>query len=297
MGSLSGRLVHLQDALGLGPTWVSRAAQIVPISVLVETPTNHSTPLAKQPASAHSAAALPQPTTPTVQPKPTTSVAEPVAAETVQHHVSKRAAALLAHIAQAQQKRPVSTSAAHSPVANTIATLQLQQDDLNTLSDKIPTCQACDLHRERRQAFAPTVPDTCRLIVVLPHPSLDDDAAGELLSGEAGQMWHNIVHHALKLTSTDIYMTTAIKCAPNVTLVPQQHHAACCSAYLQRELQLLPAAPVLLLAENQRSLFVRLQEWVGDKRVYRIPHPNKMLRNPDSKRGAWETLQQLKSQL
>ena len=166
------------------------------------------------------------------------------------------------------------------------------QDSLLSLQTKITQCTACDLHGERRQAFAAQVRPNCRLIVVLPHPSVQDDAAGELLSGEAGELWLKILK-AMKLQADEVYVTNAIKCAPNVSLVPKQHHAAACIGYLQRELQLLPAVPVLLLAENQRSLLKKLEQQVGSERLFRIPHPSKMQRNPDTKREAWEILQTL----
>ena len=121
---------------------------------------------------------------------------------------------------------------------------------------------------------------------------MQDDAAGELLSGEAGELWLKILK-AMRLQADEVYVTNAIKCAPNVSLVPKQHHAAACIGYLQRELQLLPAVPVLLLAENQRSLLKKLEQQVGSERLFRIPHPSKMQRNPDTKREAWEILQTL----
>ena len=300
MVTISARQIQLNHALGLGPMWVSRAAQIVSCDTaptLTEaTPVLPRNTAASAPV-AHIAAA---PTTPsthnTLKPSAPSAANNDSAATSdaasVQHKVSKRAAALLAHIAQAQQHKPKQDSAQTAVAEQTMVVADCSQDSLLSLQTKITQCTACDLHGERRQAFAAEVRSNCRLIVVLPHPSVQDDAAGELLSGEAGDLWLKILK-AMKLQADEVYVTNAIKCAPNVSLVPKQHHAAACIGYLQRELQLLPAVPVLLLAENQRSLLKKLEQQVGSERLFRIPHPSKMQRNPDTKREAWEILQTL----
>ena len=300
MVTISARQIQLNHALGLGPMWVSRAAQIVSCDnapTLTEaTPVLPRNTAASAPV-AHIAAA---PTTPsthnTLKPSAPSAASHDSAATSdaasVQHKVSKRAAALLAHIAQAQQYKPKQDSAQAVAAEQTVVVADCSQDSLLSLQTKITQCTACDLHGERRQAFAAQVRPNCRLIVVLPHPSVQDDAAGELLSGEAGELWLKILK-AMRLQADEVYVTNAIKCAPNLSLVPKQHHAAACIGYLQRELQLLPAVPVLLLAENQRSLLKKLEQQVGSERLFRIPHPSKMQRNPDTKREAWEILQTL----
>ena len=300
MVTISARQIQLNHALGLGPMWVSRAAQIIscnPAPKLAEaTPALPRNTAASAPV-AHIAAAPVAPSTHnTLKPSAPSAANNDSAAASdaasVQHKVSKRAAALLAHIAQAQQYKPKQDSAQAVAAEQTVVVADCSQDSLLSLQTKITQCTACDLHGERRQAFAAQVRPNCRLIVVLPHPSVQDDAAGELLSGEAGELWLKILK-AMKLQADEVYVTNAIKCAPNVSLVPKQHHAAACIGYLQRELQLLPAVPVLLLAENQRSLLKKLEQQVGSERLFRIPHPSKMQRNPDTKREAWEILQTL----
>ena len=300
MVTISARQIQLNHALGLGPMWVSRAAQIVSCDTA---PTlTEATPVLPRntAASAPVAHIAADPTTPsthnTLKPSaPNVASNDSVTtndAASVQYKVSKRAAALLAHIAQAQQYKPKQDSAQVVAAEHTVVAADCSQDSLLSLQTKITQCTACDLHGERRQAFAAQVRPNCRLIVVLPHPSVQDDAAGELLSGEAGELWLKILK-AMRLQADEVYVTNAIKCAPNLSLVPKQHHAAACIGYLQRELQLLPAVPVLLLAENQRSLLKKLEQQVGSERLFRIPHPSKMQRNPDTKREAWEILQTL----
>ena len=300
MVTISARQIQLSHALGLGPMWVSRAAQIVSCEAA---PTlTEATPSLPRNTSASDSVThiVAAPTTAsthnTLKPSAPSATSDGSApandAASVQHKVSKRAAALLAHIAQAQQYKPKQDSAQAVAAEQTVVVADCSQDSLLSLQTKITQCTACDLHGERRQAFAAQVRLNCRLIVVLPHPSVQDDAAGELLSGEAGELWLKILK-AMRLQADEVYVTNAIKCAPNLSLVPKQHHAAACIGYLQRELQLLPAVPVLLLAENQRSLLKKLEQQVGSERLFRIPHPSKMQRNPDTKREAWEILQTL----
>lgn len=300
---LSGRQIHVHHALGLGPMWLPRAAHVI-------TPDANDA-IAQRPVNTLPAADIAQtlPIAATRTTVATASHAKPVAAATatavnssdattVAHKVSKRAAALLAHIAQAQQYRPSETK--NTPVPTETHHIShgadYADDDFGGLQHKIRACTACDLHTARRQALVADMPSDCRLVVVLPHASVQDDAAGELLGGEVGDMWRNIVK-AIKLTPEQVYITSAIKCAPNMTLVPKAHHAASCIGYLQRELQLLPDVPVLLLAENQRSLKTRLQEFVGTERLFSIPHPSKMQRDPNTKKLAWSTLQAMMAKI
>ena len=301
MVTISSRQIQLSHALGLGPMWVNRAAQIVACEAVASddtatavmpvapiAPARAPTVTSKRENHAPAEHTVAKPSTPTT---PDNSAAAN-SAEAIQHKFSKRAAALLAHIAQAQQHKPKQDSAQTAVAEQTMVVADCSQDSLLSLQTKITQCTACDLHGERRQAFAAEVRSNCRLIVVLPHPSVQDDAAGELLSGEAGDLWLKILK-AMKLQADEVYVTNAIKCAPNLSLVPKQHHAAACIGYLERELQLLPTVPVLLLAENQRSLLKKLEQQVGNERLFRIPHPSKMQRNPDTKREAWEVLQKL----
>ena len=298
MVTISARQIQLSHALGLGPMWVSRAAQIVACdteasddtatAVMPVAPAHAPTVTSKHERHAPAEHTVAKPSTPAT---PDNSAAAN-SAEAIQHKFSKRAAALLAHIAQAQQHKPKQDSAQTAVAEQTMVVADCSQDSLLSLQTKITQCTACDLHGERRQAFAAEVRSNCRLIVVLPHPSVQDDAAGELLSGEAGDLWLKILK-AMKLQADEVYVTNAIKCAPNLSLVPKQHHAAACIGYLERELQLLPTVPVLLLAENQRSLLKKLEQQVGNERLFSIPHPSKMQRNPDTKREAWEVLQKL----
>lgn len=298
---LSGQQIHLHQALGLGPMWLSREACVcdapddaisfVPtapipvtpsISVLQDT-SNQRPTQAAQPTPVQTPA--PIPVTPT----------KPVQAETVQRKVTQRAANLLAIIAQAQHQSPQTTQAVpKTPTPNTA--IDYSQDTLSSLAHKIRHCQLCDLSANRRQALATHEISDCRLIVVLPQPSLEDDIHGHLLSGDIAEMWQRLIQ-AIGLTSQQVYVTSAIKCSPNLELVAKQHHAAQCRSYLERELQLLPKVPVLLLAENQERLWQRLQEWCGSERLFRIAHPSKMQRNPAIKRSAWETLQKLQPNL
>lgn len=294
---LSGRQIHVHQALGLGPMWLSREARIEPIdpnlNAITDTDIVNATIQAPSPAVARdTAVVLPV----TDDPKRTPSaqrVPKPAQAETVKHKVTQRAAHLLSIIAQAQHQ-PIKRPETKTPTV--ITPMTYQHDDLAHLATSVQACQFCDLSAERRQALSATQLADCRLIVVVPQPSLQDDENGSLLSGDVAPMWGKLIN-AIGLTAQQVYVTSAIKCAPNVSLVAKQHHAAQCSPYLQRELQLLPPVPVLLLAENQHSLWLRLQEWTDKQRVFRIPHPSKMLRNPAIKKTAWETLQTLQTHL
>ncbi|AUZ03902.1 MULTISPECIES: uracil-DNA glycosylase family protein [Vitreoscilla] len=300
---LSGQHIHLHQALGLGPMWLSHEAYVCDAPEHAMTVVSTAAPvLAIETTSVLQDALQQRPTpkaaqaipiqTPAPTPAPQT---KPVPAEAVQRKVTQRAANLLAIIAQAQHQNPkTTTTAAKTPTTSTKA--DYSQDTLTSLTHKIRHCQLCDLSANRRQALVAHEISDCRLIVVLPQPSLEDDIHGHLLSGEIMEMWQKLIK-AIGLTSQQVYVTSAIKCSPNLELVAKQHHAAQCRSYLERELQLLPKVPVLLLAENQERLWQRLQEWCGSERLFRIPHPSKMQRNPAIKRSAWETLQKLQPHL
>ena len=136
MVTISARQIQLNHALGLGPMWVSRAAQIVSCDnapTLTEaTPVLPRNTAASAPV-AHIAAA---PTTPsthnTLKPSAPSAANNDSAATSdaasVQHKVSKRAAALLAHIAQAQQHKPKQDSAQAVAAEHTVVAADCSQD-------------------------------------------------------------------------------------------------------------------------------------------------------------------------
>ena len=301
---LSGKQIHLHQALGLGPTWVRCDAQIIESSpqeteaesvVIAAQPQPHLT------ASATTSAAAAIDSTKSVLPKPhrtdVMTPSRPSDLETVSRKVNARTANLLAIIAKAQHQSP---QANKSPDATLVKAMNdvsaYQLDDWDTLNGKIQQCQLCDLSESRRQAMTSSVSEDCRLIVVVPQPSLQDDINGYLISGDIEAMWHKLIA-AIGLNMQQVYVTSAIKCAANIQLVATQQHASQCRPYLERQLQLLPKVPVLLLAHNQAPLWQRLQTWCGSERIFRIAHPSTMQRNPDIKKQAWETLKQLKARL
>lgn len=301
---LSGQQIHLHQALGLGPMWLSRQAcvcaapddAVAPIKVVpvaakpVASPLQDAVTKRPMPIAAASIGVKMPALAPTSTPHD-----QPTPVEAVQRKVTQRAANLLAIIAQAQLQSPQKTTAAQKIPTPNIA-IDYSQDSLHSLTQKIRSCQLCDLSANRRQALVTHEINDCRLIVVLPQPSLEDDINGHLLSGDIADMWQKLIK-AIGLTSQQVYVTSAIKCSPNLELVAKQHHAVQCRSYLERQLQLLPQVPVLLLAENQERLWQRLQEWCGSERLFRIAHPSKIQRNPAIKRSAWETLQKLQQHL
>jgi DNA polymerase len=223
--------------------------------------------------------------------------------------VRRDAASLIAPVPSVQVITPLQTElAAKIPQEIAIASVPgIETPDVSSLdwpelAQQVANCQLCELYATRKQAVFGVGNQQADLLVIGEAPGADEDRQGEPFVGRAGQLL-NAMLKAIGLTREQVYIANILKCRPPNNRDPRPEEAACCSPYLQRQIELIQPRLILALGRiaAQRLLqtntsLARLRGQVHTLETTQSPvivtyHPAYLLRSPTEKRKAWQDLQ------
>lgn len=299
---LSGRYVHLHEALGLGPMWLKRGAQ--PTAATVEV--TAAAPVDDQQANRlpEDHATTPQPdATPANHPLVAVAAVSSDATEPTFPNVTTQAApstpfSVIRQGLQAKQSHDETLAAPNiEPPFTPLQTVQSLWSSRASVPEQIADCTACGLHQERRQALM-SPPDAAKLMIISLNPALQDDDEGQLFAGRHGRLLLNMLA-AIGLTRDDAHYSTWLRCAPRLHLQPSLAEQVACSAHLQAEIARQQPQALLLLGEKfaDETQQWLLQQIAPDVAHFIVPHPAVLLQNPLRKARVWPVLQQLRTAL
>lgn len=138
-----------------------------------------------------------------------------------------------------------------------------------------------------------------QLVFVGEGPGEQEDQTGRPFVGRAGQLLDKMIE-AMGLKRSDVYICNVVKCRPPENRNPEPDEIATCSPFLIRQLRAINpkliialgkfSAQTLLQTDTRISLLRgRIYEYSGMKLIASY-HPSYLLRNPPSKKEAWEDL-------
>jgi DNA polymerase len=195
---------------------------------------------------------------------------------------------------------PMRPQAPPAPVSGA-AVAQEVAPDWEGLKSQVLACTRCELHRGRTQAVFASGARTARWMVVGEAPGADEDRQGEPFVGRAGQLL-NAMLAAIGLPRPSVFVANMIKCRPPQNRDPRPEELAACRPYLERQLELLQPALVLVVGRIAAQNLLGTEAPLGRLRgqVHRVGglnlpaivtyHPAYLLRSPADKRKAWEDL-------
>ena len=255
---LSSRYLHLHEALGLGPMWLNQGAKILPSAAAATS----------EPAETSYA--------------PPARAAEPQPASVSVSHARLDA---IAAVGKGRQVSDGTSAPSHRPSEKTQPDVPAPSAAEQTLSAAIPNPSPV-ITAEIRPA---------RVMVVSICPALEDSAAGQLFSGDAGILLDNMLA-AAGLKPADAHKTVWVKTAAVFTPEPSPEQIAGGLPQLQAELAVSQARAVLFLGQifAQPHHAESIRRLCADTPYFIIPHPARLLRQPHLKRQAWEELKQLR---
>ncbi|MCZ2291164.1 MAG: uracil-DNA glycosylase [Burkholderiales bacterium] len=180
--------------------------------------------------------------------------------------------------------------------------------DWTALRAAVAQCQACELHRTRRQAVFGVGHERAHWMVVGEAPGEQEDLQGEPFVGPAGQLLDRMLA-ALSLTravdgphppSQRVFIANTLKCRPPRNRNPQPAEMQACEPFLMRQIALVQPRIILAMGRFAIQSLLRTDAPVGKLRgqVHRyqgVPlvvtyHPAYLLRNPADKSRAWDDL-------
>ena len=133
-------------------------------------------------------------------------------------------------------------------------------------------------------------------------PGREEDEKGEPFVGEAGRLLDRILF-AMGMRREDVYICNVEKCRPPGNRDPKPEEIEACEPYLKRQLAAIRPRIIVTLGRFAAQTLLRDDTPIGRLRgTWRqyegIPlmptyHPAFLLRNPSSKREAWEDMKQV----
>ena len=180
---------------------------------------------------------------------------------------------------------------------------QIETYDWHQLAHRVSGCENCVLSTTRTQAVLGVGSLQADLLLVGEAPGAQEDRQGEPFVGRAGQLL-NAMLQAIGLSRETVYIANVIKCRPPNNRNPSPEEVACCSPFLQRQIELLQPKLIValgrvaahhLLTTAGSLASLRKQIW----RYRDIPllvtyHPAYLLRSLQEKRRSYDDLLQIK---
>jgi DNA polymerase len=166
----------------------------------------------------------------------------------------------------------------------------------------VSACTRCpQLAEYRTQTVFGVGSPTARLMFVGEAPGAEEDRLGEPFVGRAGLLLTDMITKGMGLAREEVYIANILKSRPPENRSPLPDEIAHCLPYLERQIAIIRPEYLCLLGKVAASALLETALSIGRLRgrwhQYRgIPtivtyHPAFLLRNPASKKEAWDDLQ------
>lgn len=181
-------------------------------------------------------------------------------------------------------------------------------DDLATVARELDGCLRCKLSQKRKTVVVGEGNPKARLVFVGEGPGEQEDIQGRPFVGKAGQLLDKMIG-AMGLSRADVMILNVVKCRPPGNRNPEPDEIETCSPFLYRQLDAIRPEVVVALGKFAAQTLLQTGERISSLRgrFHKIPrkgviegaklmptfHPAFLLRNPESKREAWEDLKKV----
>lgn len=211
--------------------------------------------------------------------------------------------------------RAVSVSTVpHARASVTAGTSQVQADpqvvaDLRTVSWEgikaiADRCRVCPMANGRTNTVVADGGPGCPIVMIGEAPGREEDLSGVPFVGNSGKLLTEILKACDLHRGKDVAICNVLKCRPPGNRDPRPDEVAACSAFLDRQLELLQ--PRLLILMGKHAVLRVLGETrpisqmrgklfeadIGGRKVPAVVtyHPSYLLRNPVAKELGWHDI-------
>ena len=280
---LSSRYLHLHEALDLGPMWLKRGAKLVAADA------ENKGQTAVQTASVPQTAATERPSENTAPPAPTSAAPDQTRNAAVQTAAAKRPSE---NIRPSENARAAAMAAVGSSIGGYYKS-QERAAQLAAPPERRAAEAAAPVFRsvaEHKAALADSIAPA-RVMAVSVCPAPEDIAAGRLFGGAAGVLLGNMFA-AIGLADADVRRTSWLQ---NSEFSPSAAQIEAAATRVQAERELCGASAVLLLGRfDHPAHAAALPQVFADIPVFAVPHPARLLRQPELTAAAWQELKRLR---
>jgi uracil-DNA glycosylase len=163
-----------------------------------------------------------------------------------------------------------------------------RDDDLKKL---IESCALCAGVEDRKFSVGTGVNG---VMVILNSPPLVNIIEKKLLKKESIELLKKMIQ-AVGLSFMECYITNLVKCDINDPLMKPSQIVKNCETIINREIEVIKPRVVIVFGD-----IIPLQKIIKSSREifwYNIEHPINLIKNPELKRPAWNTLKLIMSKL
>jgi DNA polymerase len=181
---------------------------------------------------------------------------------------------------------------------------------LAAAADEVAKCMRCpQLAKTRTQTVFGCGTPTARLMFIGEAPGADEDRIGQPFVGKAGQLLTDMITKGMGLRREDVYIANILKCRPPENRTPTTEEAENCSSYLEHQIAVIrpeflcllgKTAAIGVLGVDPTTTMGRLRgRWHRHRGIKTLVtyHPSYLLRNPPSKKEAWDDLRLLMKEM
>jgi len=171
--------------------------------------------------------------------------------------------------------------------------------DLEGLARSIEGCTLCRLSEKRKNVVFGEGGDRSRVMFVGEGPGAEEDRTGRPFVGQAGKLLDRMIM-SMGLDRDQVYIANVVKCRPPGNRDPKEDEIAACSAFLDRQIELIRPEVIIALGRfaanrltgTEKPLGALRGKWSRYKSVPLVAtyHPAYLLRTPVDKRKVWDDL-------
>lgn len=162
--------------------------------------------------------------------------------------------------------------------------IESRQDENIAIENIISECAACSDAVDKKTGFGT---GKNGVMILLNQPNMISNAEKKHLKAESVDLLKKMVA-AMGIEFSECYLTNLIKCEPDGTIVKPSEMLSNCRNIFEKEIAFYSPKIVIVMGD-----ILPLQKIVHNSvRIswFRTEHPITLIKNPDLKRAAWNTL-------
>lgn len=185
------------------------------------------------------------------------------------------------------------------------AFLRDPQQEMDRHSSLWTDCARCGRSQTRRRMLFGAGTVRAKIVIIGNPPTPEEEAAGRLFIGPAGEMLDKMLENVLGLRRDQVWLTPALPCAGEP--LPAMSAFQTCRPWLQHQIELVRPACVLTMGlVPTRALLGDGVDWISARGIWQqwmgfsvMPtfHPSDLLVTPAEKKKALQDLQAVKKRL
>jgi DNA polymerase len=130
--------------------------------------------------------------------------------------------------------------------------MKVSDDSLEKIAAEVRGCPLCKLSRTRRNAVPGEGQLSARVLFVGEAPGRSEDEKGRPFVGAAGKILDELLRKA-GIERSRVFITNVVKCRPPGNRIPEEDEVSACTAYLERQLDLIQPKVICVLGRTAYS--------------------------------------------